>query len=518
MKRPNAYPHPTSEIHVIETHISWVILTGEYAYKIKKPIKLPFLDFSSLESRKFYCNEELRLNGRLAPDLYLDVVGIYGSHSQPTLCGTGEPVEYAVKMQQFPGDQQLDLFLRQNRLESKSVDELAGYLADFHQTSMSATVGEFGSPDAVAKPALENFELLEAKPFNSLATGSERSLRQWCKQQCSTLRLVFSARKAAGKIRECHGDLHLGNLALVGKKIIAFDCIEFDPGLRFLDVMDEIGFLFMDFLAHGHTQSGYRFLNRYLEISGDYAGLAVLNFYAVYRAVVRAKVTALRLQQDPDAKELQSIKHDYARYVALADQLIQRCEPALILMCGLSGSGKSTVAEQLMCELPAVRIRSDLERKRLHNMDQLQHTATNINSGIYSTQATQQLYQYLRRLTREIAAAGYSVIVDASFLQRQNRDRFVALARQIGLPVLILWCRADESVLRKRITQRTVNGLDPSDADERILEYQLQHADLPRGNELSYTLEVDTAKGKAKDLPGDIHRALARDKSEQIAL
>ncbi|MGI9285554.1 MAG: hypothetical protein ACR2P1_09205, partial [Pseudomonadales bacterium] len=300
LKRRDAYSHPTGEIYVVETHISWIILTGEYAYKIKKPIKLPFLDFSALESRKFYCNEELRLNSRLAPDLYLDVVGIYGSHTQPSLCGTGDPVEYAVKMQQFPGDQQLDLFLKHNHLETRTIDDLAGYIAGFHQTSMSVTTGEFGSPDAIAKPALENFEVLATVPFNALATGKERAIERWCRQQCSTLRSVFAARKTAGKIRECHGDLHLGNLALVGKKIIAFDCIEFDPGLRFIDVMDEIGFLFMDFLAHDHTRSAYQFLNRYLEIDGDYASLAVLNFYATYRAMVRAKVIAVRMQQDPN--------------------------------------------------------------------------------------------------------------------------------------------------------------------------------------------------------------------------
>lgn len=507
---PHAYPHPTSEIRVVETHISWVLLTGQYAYKIKKPIKLPFLDFSTLELRRFYCNEELRLNSRLAPDLYLDVVGIYGSYSRPSLTGTGAPLDYAVKMLQFPCDRQLDILLRHSTLPNESIDALAAYISAFHQSSLPVTTGGFGSPDSVAKPALENFELLATAPFNSLLAGNESALRQWCEQQCKALRQVFAARKAAGKIRECHGDLHLGNLALTGQKIIAFDCIEFDAGLRFIDVLDEIGFLYMDFLAHGQPQWAYRLLNRYLEICGDYAGVAVLTFYAVYRAMVRAKVIALRLQQAPNANELQRIRCDYERYVTTASQLMQAREPALILMCGLSGSGKSSVAEQLMCELPAIRIRSDLERKRLHNKHQLRHAAASVNSGIYSPQATQQLYQYLEGLTRKITSAGHAVIVDAAFLQRQHRDRFVKLAQELQLPALVLCCQADESTLRERVARRLASGSDPSDADLSVLDYQLQHADLPHGSELTYTLEIDTTTDRATNLSAEVRRALTQ--------
>jgi aminoglycoside phosphotransferase family enzyme/adenylate kinase family enzyme len=483
--KPEPYPHPAENIQLIETHISWVILTGEYAYKIKKPLKLSFLDFSTLALRKYYCDEELRLNRRFAPDLYLEVVGIYGSVARPSLhdchADRDEPFEYAVKMRQFDPEQRLDELINDGRLTERDIDALAHSIAELHQSS-AIYFDQFhggdpddhcGDPKQVIEPALDNFKEILDHPPPGTPMQKEALVERWTIEQSSLLGETFRQRRAEGKIRACHGDLHLANLYKHKEKIQAFDCIEFNPDWRHIDVINETGFLYMDMLAKGHDHYAWRFLNVYLERTGDYQGLHLLRYYAVYRAMVRAKTTALRLHENLPEAEAASLLQQYQAYIDLAYRFTRKLQPALIIMCGLSGSGKSTVASQLMAELPAIRLRSDSERKRIQNVSSATHSITAVSHGIYTPDMTAATYQHLQSTATDIIAAAYPVIIDATCLQRAQRDCFRQLAKRLSIPFTVLYCHTSTTILEQRLIRRQQRAEDVSDAGVAVLRHDL---------------------------------------------
>ena len=354
---------------MVETHISWVVLTGDYAYKIKKPVDLGFLDYSTPEKRRFYCEEELRLNGRLSPDLYLEVVAITGSADSPAIAGEGPVVDWAVKMRQFPQEALLDRRLEAGLVDGPSIDRVADAVAAFHGAIPAvAADSALGTPSQVLAPALENFRHLRETAPADLA-GALQGLEDWTRRTHGALEPVFRTRREAGRIRECHGDMHLGNMAEIDGRLRIFDGIEFNEALRWIDVMSEAAFAMSD-LNHRHRPDlGWRFLNRYLEGTGDYAGLVVLGFYRVYRLMVRAKVTAIRLgQREAGSTEWERDRREVDAYVAQARRVTTPAAPALILTRGISGSGKSWLSAVLVEHLEAVRLRSDVERKRLFGL------------------------------------------------------------------------------------------------------------------------------------------------------
>ncbi|MBL8492005.1 MAG: AAA family ATPase [Rhodocyclaceae bacterium] len=450
------YPHPASEVQVAETHASWVLLAGTFAYKIKKPVTLPFLDYGSLEKRRAACLEELRLNRRLAPDLYQDVVAIAGSPEAPMIGGEGEAIEYAVRMVRFPEAMRLDHVARRGELGPTPLTRLARAVGGFHEAATVAPPGPgHGEPARVIAPALENFtELYDLAPGEQprLAT-----LEAWTRAEFTRIAPLLAGRKAAGRIRECHGDLHLGNLVLMGDEVVPFDGIEFSEDLRWIDVANEIAFTWVDLLDHGRPDLAGWFLNEWLGWSGDYGALGALRFYAVYRALVRAKVAGLR----GDAGEI-------ADYLALAESLVRPPLPRLVITFGLSGSGKTTESGRLLMADPAastIRLRSDVERKRLFGL------APDEASGgaIYAPEANDRTYARLLDLAGQAIIAGWSVVVDAAFLRRAERAAFRRLAAGRDLPFRILACDAPLEELRRRTTQRAG---DASEATAAVVDLQ----------------------------------------------
>jgi aminoglycoside phosphotransferase family enzyme/predicted kinase len=476
MSRAGAYPHCAGSIELLETHISWVFLAGVYAYKVKKPVALGFLDFTSLQSRRHFCEEELRINRRFAPDLYLDVVAVRGSIDAPRVGGTGEVLEYALRMRRFAQEGLASSMLACGRLTREHMVEFANGLARFHaQLPPAGSESSYGMPAKVLAAARANFEQIE--PL--LDSADDRillgRLRRWTEDEFPRANGDFRDRRAGGKIRECHGDLHLGNIVEWNGRLVAFDGIEFDPELRWIDVMSDVAFLVMDLLDRSADALAWRFLSAYLEAAGDYAGLAVFRFYLVYRAMVRAKVNLIRARQTGVAGEAASRPNDLFReYLRLANRCAHERPRALVLMHGFSGSGKSVLAAELVERLGAIRIRSDLERKRMHGLTALQSSGSACGDGLYSAEATRDTYETLASAARAVVAAGYRAIVDACTLRRMQRDRFVALARSMRIRLVVVDVRAPREVLQARIAAR-VN--DASEATAEVLEQQLAEAE-----------------------------------------
>lgn len=497
MMNPGLYAHPVAQCQLIETHISWVILTGPYAYKIKKPVNLGFLDFSTLEKRHFYCDEEVRLNRRLARDVYLGVVAITGSAENPGLGGKGNVFEYAVKMVQFPQYVQLDRLLDAGVLGAAHIDMLANMLADFHRDV--AAVDEcmaYGSPDQVMQPVAENFMQIRAQ-FREHIDDYEwvpllDELQDWSEISFITLKPIFEERKDGRHIRECHGDLHLRNLAWVDDEPLAFDCIEFNPDLRWIDVISEVAFLAMDLQARQQPELAQRFLNAYFEKTGDYAGTRVLTFYLVYRAMVRAKVEAIRIgQKGVNESQGMEYKKDMLTYFRLAKSYTLPCRPKLIITRGMSASGKTTLTQPLLEKLTAIRIRSDVERKRLYGLPAEQAAYAPTGAGIYTGDATQHTYLKLAELAGHVLEAGYSVIIDATCQAYEHRNLFHKLATVMRVPYIILDFTAPVKVLRERIITREKGA---SDADLAVLEHQISNWQELLDEEKVHVLCVDTDK------------------------
>jgi aminoglycoside phosphotransferase family enzyme/predicted kinase len=478
-------------VALVETHISWVLLTERLAYKLKKPVHLPFVDFSTLTLRKHFCEEEVRLNRRLAPSLYLGVVPVCGTMQAPRIGVSsviediGEPIDYAVCMLRFASGALLSERLEAGALLPGHLDHLAQRLADFHRDAPAAlTASPLTAEDQVLQPVLKVLEQLQADGD----TSHIAALRAWVDAQVAALREAWRARRSSGAVRECHGDLHLANAVLIGDEPTAFDCIEFDPALRWIDVMSDVAFLTMDLKAHGRSDLAFSFLDTYLQRSGDYLGVPVLRFYEVYRALVRTLVGHVR-SRSAGAASLAAGPD----YLACAQQLVDTAGGVarLLITHGLSGSGKSTVARQLLAAAGAIRLRSDVERKRLFGLGALQRSAEQA-VDIYTPDATRHTFDRLKELARTALQAGYPVIVDAAFLQRAERSAFHALAVELRVPFAILHCRASETQLRQRVDDRNVFGHDASEANVNVLEHQLASHEPLDGDERAVALEVVT--------------------------
>ena len=498
MLKPEVYNHPAKNIELIETHISWVILTGDFAYKIKKPVDFGFLDFSTLEKRHNFCKQELELNRKLAPAIYLDVVAITGTADKPRISGSGSAFEYAVKMIQFPQSAQLDNKLAADELKLEHMDAIAHMVADFHRsTEVADETMDYGNKEMVYQPVEENFRQINEHLDTEHYSNKLTALSQWSKSESIKQQAVFTQRKADGFIRQCHGDMHLRNLVWLDNRPMAFDCIEFNPTLSWIDVISEIAFLIMDLQHRYQHQLANRFLNSYLEVTGDYAGLSVLPYYLCYRALVRAKVASLRLEQKSiTEKEKQQTLTEFESYLELATAYAQQQTPKLIIMRGLSASGKSTVSQPLLETLGAIRIRSDVERKRLFGIDSSNSVSSDktpgkIDSGIYNAQASLQTYKKLAELASEIICAGYSVIVDAAFLKHEQREPFQLLAKRLAVSYIIIETTAPVDVLRQRISKRKN---DVSDADLAVLEHQLTSWQALQKDELSSVIPINTTE------------------------
>jgi aminoglycoside phosphotransferase family enzyme/gluconate kinase len=473
-------------VQLAETHISWVLLTGEVAYKIKKPVDLGFLDFSTLALRQQACEDEVRLNRRLAEEFYLGVVPITGSPMAPRINAQGESFEYAVKMRQFPPEATLDRMDERGELGVAQIDQLATRLAQFHLAGCPSAPAEspWGEPDTIARPVAENFQLLNERLVSADDVRRLARLQSWCDAEHERLAPLMRERKNAGMVRECHGDLHLGNLAWVNGRLIIFDCIEFSPALRWIDVISEVAFCYMDLLHRQHRDLAFRFLNAWLEVSGDYRGVALLRYYTVYRAMVRAKVAALRAGQVAEGNAAAD-RDEAGVFLRLAEELTRPTPPQLWITHGLSGCGKTTLSQSVLQEHGMVRLRSDVERKRLAGMAASERSGSGIETGLYTQDASRRAYQHLASLTEILLDDGWPVIVDAAFLMRWQRDLFREIALRRELRFRILDIQVDHAMLRERIGLRAAQGSDASEADLRVLQHQIESEQPLCADELS---------------------------------
>ncbi|MGE0387316.1 MAG: AAA family ATPase [Gammaproteobacteria bacterium] len=495
---PAVLGHPIERVEIIQTHISVVLLTGRFAYKLKKPLALGFIDCSTLERRRHLCEEELRLNRRLAPDLYLEVLAILGSVEEPRLAGAGEPIEYAVRMREFPQQALLDRVLARGGLGADLLAGFAERIAAFHAAAAIAGTGDaFGSAGAVRDQALGAFEQLDDALLGEPTLSAVARLRAHLDAQSSALGADFERRRAAGRVRECHGDLHLTNMLLIDGRIEVFDCIDFNADLRWTDVAAEIAFLAMDLDVRGRADLGTAFLNAWLCATGDYDALAVLGFYRIYRSIIRAKVAALRAAQAQAGGGTDAAAVDRAReHVALAARYaFPAAAPVLIVTHGLSGCGKSWLAARLSAHTGAIWIRSDVERKRLAGLAAGARSGSGIGTGLYGVPMSDRTYARLRDCAAAALRGGFSAIVDATFLERGQRASFARLARDLGVSFGVLWLRAPDAVLADRVAGRAAQAQDPSEADAAVIEFQRLRAEPPDAGETGHTIAVDTAAG-----------------------
>ncbi|WP_041718365.1 AAA family ATPase [Alkalilimnicola ehrlichii MLHE-1] len=475
LRNPRVYPWPAEGVEVIETHISTVFLAGDHVLKIKKPLDLGFLDFSTLERRAWCCEEEVRLNSRLAPDWYLRAVPITGRADAPALEGDGEPLEWGVLMRRFPQSALMDARLERGELPVTVMEDLARVVAEFHAEIPGAGPDtDYGSVDSVLAPMLQNFEQLRGLEAAGADPAALDALEAWTQAQGDELEELIDSRFQGGFVRECHGDLHLGNIAWHEGQVIVFDAIEFEPYLRWIDVANEVAFVIMDLDHRGASDHRHRFLNAYLEHTGDYGMVRLLRFYAAYRAMVRAKINGFMASQaEAGSDARQAARQRVTDYMALAQRYTQLRRPELVITHGLSGAGKTRVAGELVAAEGHLRLRSDVERKRLFGLSPDARRDDEPEQGLYTAEATERTYSHLEGLAREMLEAGWSVVVDAAFLDPRHRQAFRDLAEELECDFRILAVQARPEVLRERVKARADAGGDASDATLTVLEHQL---------------------------------------------
>ncbi|ARV62917.1 adenylyl-sulfate kinase [Nostocales cyanobacterium HT-58-2] len=491
MLQPGFYPHQVKEpIQLVQTHISYVLLTGDYAYKVKKPLNFGFLDYSTLEKRQHFCQEELRLNQRGAAELYLEVFPVTLIGEQYQLGGTGEPVEYVLKMLQFPNETLFNKMFEQGQLNEALVEELGRVVAQYHTTKTVTNdyIRSFGEVEQVRAAFDENYEQTEKYIGGPQTREQFEETKQSTDKFFADRRELFHSRIQNNHIRECHGDLHLGNICLWKDKIWLFDCIEFNEPFRFVDVMFDIAYAVMDLEGQQRPDLSNAYLNTYLEQTGDWEGLQVLPIYLSRQSYVRAKVTSFLLD-DPGVPS--SVKEEMAKkaanYYKLAWEYTKPRQGRLILMSGVSGSGKSTTARYLGRQLGAIHIRSDAVRKHLAGIPLLERGG----DDLYTAEMTEKTYARLLKLGILLAKEGYVVILDAKYDRQQLRQEAIVQAQEHQLPLQIVSCAAPLEVLQQRLDNRTG---DIADATASLLKSQLQQAEPFTEEEKQLVKILDTTQ------------------------
>lgn len=513
LRRPGACAGAPEAAGLIETHLSSLLLAGAQVYKLKKPVRLGFVDFSTLQARHEACMHELRLNRRTAPRWYQAVVAVRRGADGPCIAApqiepdhaaaaAGPLLDWAVQMRRFDDSQRADRLARAGLLTPAMVDQLAAVVVRFHAQQNPAPPG-YGRADATRHWARENLAELAALLTDAVDTSTVVALQHWTETQGAALAGLMDLRCRTGHVREVHGDLHLGNIVWADGAPVLFDALEFNDTLRHIDTVGDLAFTFMDLQAHGLPRLAWRFISAALEAEGDHGALPLLAWWAVYRATVRAKVALLAarsahgLMADLAQDRAQDRAHDLAQarhYLALASTLagLHRVapwpdKPPLVLTFGLAGAGKSVVAGLLAERLGVLRVRSDVERKRLFA---LPPTARAV-PGLYSPEATRRTYERLQELAALALQAGMGIVVDAASLRRSERDAMRAVAAQHGAAFTLLLCDAPPAVLRARVAQRQHSGVDASDATLDVLAFQQAVADWPGADEAAVRIDTD---------------------------
>lgn len=503
MLKPEFYRHPVeTPIQLLQTHISYVVLTGDYAYKVKKPADFGFLNFSTLERRHFFCQEELRLNQRLCPSLYLQVLGIE-QKSNPSKTspeygweqGEGTICDYAIQMRQFDQAQLFSHLFAENALTPDLMIQLGKQLAQFHyHAATSPEITDFGRPAAVQEIVENSYGLGQGFIGRSQTEAQFQDTKAFTDRFFQDHEDWLIDRQAKGKIRECHGDIHLNNICLYQDSIQIFDCIEFNQEFRNIDVIYDAAFLVMDLQFRGRLDLANAFLNAYLEWSNDYEGAILLPLYLSMRAYIRGNVNSLALN-DPAIPETDkiTIAQTAAAYYHQAWAYTQPQTGAIYVMVGVSGSGKSTVARQLAQQTNAIQIRSDAVRKHLAGLalDERGDKAGELGTGIYTPEMTDKTYARLLELGIFLAAQGITVILDAKYDRQELRQAVMSQASAKGIPFKFIYCTAPIETIRDRLNHR--QG-DIADATAQILDNQMLSFEPFSPNDQAWLYRIETTQ------------------------
>ncbi|HEY9018983.1 AAA family ATPase [Thiomicrospira sp.] len=520
LSTPTHFLEDSEQVQRIETHISCVFLTGKFAYKLKKRVNFGFLDFTELAQRQRFCELEVELNRRTAPQLYLGVVPIYQHPKQPDqISWTPQPglvvVDYLVKMHQFDPEKVLSRYLLHTPLSDIQISQLASAIAQLHQQAEAIPAGDFlGSPTCVLEPMTDNFPslmaLLDCPHLKTTQADFDcqtlrdrlNQLALWTTNQHTLLAPMIEQRQQQGHVRACHGDLHLDNITLIDDEPVLFDGIEFNDQFRWIDTLSDLAFLLIDLDFRKKPDLASAILNRYLQQTGDYAGLVLLRFYQTYRALVRAKITGLRYQQlEPESAEAGYVLNTMVAYIDLAEHYayLHKANPTLFIMQGVSGSGKSYYAEQIHQQLGALVISSDRERKRLYGIQTTTRVTDAEKSVLYSPHMNQATHQALYQACQSALQSGLSVVADATFLQTKHRARFIEMAESAQHPYLIISLEPDASLAEQRIAERALHNQDPSDADTEVMRRQLSQFEAPLASEHAISIKMGDVLPQLKD-------------------
>ncbi|HEY6838678.1 MAG TPA: AAA family ATPase [Geobacteraceae bacterium] len=493
--KPEAFDEPTVSVRLVQTHVSFLFLTDNYVYKIKKEVDLGFLNFSTLDRRRFYCDEEVRLNRRLCPEIYLGVMEVRLGPEGLNLRGEGSIADYAVKMKRLPAERMLDRLLDEDAVSDDDVRRIARTIAAFHLAAdRGVEIDCYGSLEVIRQNWEENFNQLQDFVGFTIDRRDLGIVRGWVDRFMAANEQLFSARVRDGFVRDCDGDIHAENICL-GDTICIFDCIEFNSRFRYSDTAADIAFLLMDFDFHGKRRLAEVFIAEYRVQTGDDGVVSLVNFYKVYRAVVRSKVESFRLRDPHLSEEERSVAGKRAgRYFRLARGYCLRgnLSPTLLIMCGLMGSGKSTLADELSFELGMDIFRSDVVRKELTSVGATCHQYEAYGEGIYSREITESTYRALLSLAAQRLQAGYSVVIDASFRHRGDRLDFCELAKKHSANFVIVFSSCGDELTRQRLAERMDRSDEVSDGRWELFERQLRDFDSVTDDE-GRCIFVDTS-------------------------
>ncbi len=495
MLQPSFFAHRPAEVRLLQTHISYVLVARPLVYKVKKPVRFRFLDFSSLALRRRFCFEEVRLNQRLAPHVYRRVVGIARRGDTYELCDAdrADVVEYAVEMSFLPEERRLDVLLSNGQVTPTQITRVAQVLADFHQrAATSPSIGAAGTPEALKELWHDNF--LEAAPFRgrTLSAHDDEHMQRFVAAVLAKHRSDLEARVSGGRIRDGHGDLHADHVYL-DDQVTIIDCIEFNERLRWCDVAADLAFLAMDLEFRGYPELCRTLIRGYLRTAPDPTLERLLPFYQCYRAYVRGKVESLKSVEPEVGEPERDRAAETARaYFELAYRYTWAYTRALLVLVGFSGTGKSTIAHRLHKRTGFALLRSDVLRKQLAGIAPDQNASS--IPGVYSPEFSQRTYAALLQEAQSALHAGRGVILDATFLARKYRDATRALAHNLQVPLLFLLCECPPEVVRQRLEERQAGRKDASDADWRIYLSQREHGELFSPDEPGWVLRLDTSR------------------------